>query len=394
MQIMNTTRRWGAVAKTLHWVIVVLIITQFVLANMADHLPLGMAKLAMLARHKSVGITILGLAILRLGWRLGNRNSPPLPADLRPWQRWLAHVSHHGLYFLLFALPLTGWAMSSAKNYPVSWFGIGGGLPNFVQPDESMFEAMKTTHHVLAATLFGIAVLHMLAAFQHHFMRKDTVLRRMLPFARVPLFLLPLICLLQGHAALAASPAPAPNTLWAADPAASSLEFQFMQAGAKTTGRFSRFVASIDFDPANLPKARFDVAIEVASNDTQDKDRDNTLRSPELFDTGKFPRATYAATLFVKQGTAYVAQGKLTLHGVTRAVPVTFTFVPGTEAGKAVATLKGSAAIKRLAFGVGTGEWNSTEWVTDDVQINFSLLLRPRAASPAVPTTPAPAQRK
>ena len=75
----NSALRWGAIAQLFHWTIVALIITQFVLANMAENLPLGMAKLATLARHKSVGITILGLALLRLGWRLSNRQSPPLP---------------------------------------------------------------------------------------------------------------------------------------------------------------------------------------------------------------------------------------------------------------------------------------------------------------------------
>ena len=96
-----------------------------------------MAKLATLARHKSVGITILALALLRLLWRLYNRNSPPLPANLKPYERGLAHLTHYGLYLLLFAMPLSGWMMSSAKNYPVSWFGVFT-LPNLVQPDEGL----------------------------------------------------------------------------------------------------------------------------------------------------------------------------------------------------------------------------------------------------------------
>jgi cytochrome b561 len=185
MQFMNTAQRWGSIAKALHWIIVVLIVAQFALAIMADNLPLGMAKLATLARHKSVGITILGLAALRLCWRFTNRHSPPLPPDLKPYERALAHLTHHGLYLLLFALPLSGWAMSSAKNYPVSWFGIGGALPDFVAPDEAVFRAMQATHHILAWTLFAVAALHVLAAFQHHLVRKDNVLRRMLPFARL-----------------------------------------------------------------------------------------------------------------------------------------------------------------------------------------------------------------
>jgi len=180
----NTTERWGSVAKTFHWVIVGLIITQFVLATRAENLPLGMAKLVTLARHKSFGITILVLAVLRLLWRLYNRHhSPPLPPDLKPWERGLAHLSHHGLYFLLFAMPLTGWAMSSAKNYPVSWFNQVT-LPNFVAPDESLFNVLVATHSVLAWSLVALAGLHVVGAMQHHFIRKDAVLRRMLPFVK------------------------------------------------------------------------------------------------------------------------------------------------------------------------------------------------------------------
>jgi len=185
MALRNTTARWGSVAMTLHWVIVILIIAQFLLANLAADLPLGMAKLAALARHKSVGLTIFALAVLRLSWRVSNRgHNPPLPVDLKPWERFLAHLTHHGLYLLLFALPLTGWAMSSAKNYPVSWFGYFT-LPDFVAPSEAAFDALRSTHGFLAGTLVVLATLHVLAALVHHFRRRDNVLRRMLPFVRL-----------------------------------------------------------------------------------------------------------------------------------------------------------------------------------------------------------------
>jgi cytochrome b561/polyisoprenoid-binding protein YceI len=389
VQWKNTALRWGSLARLFHWVIVALIITQFVLANMAEGLPLGMAKLATLARHKSVGITILGLAVLRLLWRLYNRNSPPLPANLKPHEKGLAHLTHYGLYLLLFAMPLSGWMMSSAKNYPVSWFGFFT-LPNLVQPDTGVYEFMKSTHGVLAGTLVVITTLHVLAALYHHFMKKDDVLKRMLPFT-----------LLVGSALLlaapwnvrAAEPAMAAS-LWSADAAASTLEFQFVQAGAKTTGRFARFTADIDFSAANPATGKFDVAIDMGSADTRDKERDDTLRMPDLFNIAKFPRATYVASQFVAKGAGFEGKGKLTLRGVALDVPVTFTFVPGADAGKPTATLKGTATVKRLLFGVGQGEWKSTEWISDDVQVQFSLLLRPRATRPMVPAAPAPATTK
>ena len=182
MPIRNTTSRWGSIAQLLHWVIVALIITQFVLANMSEDLPLGMAKLAVLARHKSVGITILALAILRLLWRLMNP-TPELPNTLRSWERVAAKVTHFGLYALLFAMPITGWIMSSARNFPVSWFSLVQ-LPDFVAPNRPLYDAMHQTHAILSWVLIAAAVLHVAAALKHHIVLKDDVLRRMLPFTR------------------------------------------------------------------------------------------------------------------------------------------------------------------------------------------------------------------
>ncbi|MBX5463656.1 MAG: cytochrome b [Steroidobacteraceae bacterium] len=180
MPVRNTTARWGSIAQLFHWVIVALIITQFVLANIASNLPLGLAKLAMLARHKSVGITILGLAVLRLLWRWANP-TPELPNTLKPHERVLANVTHATLYALLFAMPITGWLMSSARNFPVSWFNLVQ-LPDLVAPSRPLYEALHTTHAVLAWILIATAVLHVLAALKHHFVLKDDTLRRMLPF--------------------------------------------------------------------------------------------------------------------------------------------------------------------------------------------------------------------
>jgi cytochrome b561 len=182
MTIRNTTVRWGSVAQFLHWLIVVLLIVQVVLASIADDLPLGMKKLAMLARHKSVGITILGLVVLRLLWRWMNR-APPLPDTLKPYERVLASLTHAALYLLLFAMPLSGWVMSSARGFPVSWFGFIQ-LPDLVPKSKPLYDAMLETHQALALTLGAVVLLHVAAALKHHFMLKDDVLRRMLPFTK------------------------------------------------------------------------------------------------------------------------------------------------------------------------------------------------------------------
>jgi cytochrome b561 len=179
MALRNTTRRWGAVAQLLHWLIVALIIVQVTLAALADDLPPGVKKLALLARHKSVGITILVLAILRLLWRWTNP-TPALPLTLKPYEQLLARATHALLYALLFALPLSGWLMSSARGFPVSWFGFFQ-LPDLVPKSKPLYEALLTTHATLAIVLGAVVALHVAAALKHHYRLRDDVLRRMLP---------------------------------------------------------------------------------------------------------------------------------------------------------------------------------------------------------------------
>jgi cytochrome b561 len=182
MPFRNTTRTWGSLSKAFHWLIVLLIINQWWIAERAEELK-GLAKLEALAWHKSFGMTILMLAVLRLAWRLMNP-TPALTMETRPWERVLAKISHVLLYALIFAMPLTGWMMSSAKNYPVSWFKLFQ-FPDLVAPAEQTFHQMNDLHHLLFSVLVGVALLHVAGALKHHFIDRNDVLRRMLPFGGV-----------------------------------------------------------------------------------------------------------------------------------------------------------------------------------------------------------------
>jgi cytochrome b561 len=175
-------RRYSPTAQTLHWLLAMLIVAQYVLARMAAHLPLGVRKLSLLAEHKSVGMTVLVLALVRVAWRLKHA-PPPLPPEIRRAGRFLAGASHVTLYVILFAMPLSGWLMSSAKNYSVSWFGAFT-WPNLIAPNEAAFNCFRALHHLLSNVLFAVASLHVIAAFKHHFRNKDDVLVRMLPTFR------------------------------------------------------------------------------------------------------------------------------------------------------------------------------------------------------------------
>jgi polyisoprenoid-binding protein YceI len=160
---------------------------------------------------------------------------------------------------------------------------------------------------------------------------------------------------------------------YSADPGTSKLDFIGVQAGAEFKGTFHKFTAQVAFAPDALSTAKIDVTIDLNSLDTQDKDRDKTMRGPDIFDVAKNPTAHYVASTFTKTATGYTGTGSLTLHGVTKTVPIDFTFTPAAAGAK----LEGKANLKRLEFGVGQGDWKSTEWIADAVKVSFSLLLQP-----------------
>jgi polyisoprenoid-binding protein YceI len=156
--------------------------------------------------------------------------------------------------------------------------------------------------------------------------------------------------------------------------AGSRLEFTGVQAGAPFKAAFHQFTASVDFDPAALATARIDVTIDMNSVDSGDKDRDGTMRGADIFDVAHFAAAHYVTRSVTRTAAGFSAVGALTLHGVTKDVPIEFKFAPGG----AGASLIGTADLKRLDFGVGRGDWKSTEWVADAVKVAFSLNLKPK----------------
>jgi cytochrome b561 len=178
MPARNTSVRYGWVAQFLHWAVLALLVFQVVLGKVAHALPVGFERLVMMSRHKSLGITILAIAALRLLWRFLDR--PPPPPPMPRWQHAAASLNHWALYALLFALPLTGWLMSSAANRPVSWWGLVQ-LPDFVAPDADLKDVFEETHEFLVNVLFVLVALHVAAALRHQFIDRDGLIGRMLP---------------------------------------------------------------------------------------------------------------------------------------------------------------------------------------------------------------------
>lgn len=180
MQWKNTLQRYGIIAQLFHWLILLLIITQFVLAFTFDDLPPGPEKGQIIGLHKSFGMLILMLAVPRLIWRWLNP-VPELPGQNR-YLRWAAKSAHAALYALIFAIPLSGWLMSSLAGRSVSFFGWFH-FPALAQADKPMAHTIVEVHEVLAFTLLVLALVHTLAALLHHFLWKDDVLIRMLPWS-------------------------------------------------------------------------------------------------------------------------------------------------------------------------------------------------------------------
>ncbi|MCL4170936.1 UNVERIFIED_CONTAM: hypothetical protein GTU68_034479, partial [Idotea baltica] len=171
---------YSSTAKLFHWLIAALIVAQHVLAKLAEYAGQqnkALDQLAILGNHKSVGMTILLLAIARLAYRYFH-TPPALPTEMPAWQKKASNISHVLLYGFLFALPISGWLMSSAKAFSVSWFNLFA-FPDLLNPSESLAENLYLVHHYLADALFIIALIHILAALKHHFIDKDDILKRM-----------------------------------------------------------------------------------------------------------------------------------------------------------------------------------------------------------------------
>lgn len=197
-----------------------------------------------------------------------------------------------------------------------------------------------------------------------------------------------LLCHVTVATCLLAASAQAATT-YELNPASSTLSFGFEQAGAESSGRFGVFNVSFTFAENELPASNLDVVVNVGSLETEDEERNEILRGADLFDVRRFPTARFTATKIMRIAPGrYEAAGKLTIRGVTRVHRVPFAFTMSSESGVPVWVMTGETRVKRLDYGVGQGDWKSTEWVGNDVKIAFKLRLRPSgAASSSRPAT-------
>jgi cytochrome b561 len=176
----DTRNSYGHVAIGLHWLIAFAILATFALGLYMHELPLSPQKLKLYSWHKWAGVSIFLFVVLRLGWRLAHR-PPALPAAMPGWQRMAAEATHVLLYLLMFAVPISGWLMSSAKGFQTVWFGVLP-LPDLLDKNQQLGDLLKEVHEALNFAMAGLVLAHAGAALKHHVIDRDDVLARMLPF--------------------------------------------------------------------------------------------------------------------------------------------------------------------------------------------------------------------
>lgn len=178
--------RYTATAKLLHWILALALIAAIGIGLYMVSLSFSPQRLKLYNWHKWLGVSILALSLLRLGWRLANK-PPALPATMAAkmpaWQHKAHHGTHHALYALFFLVPLLGWAYSSAAGFPIVFLGLVP-LPDWVPVSPALAETIKPLHQWSAYALAGLIVLHIAAALKHQFIDRDGLLLRMLPERR------------------------------------------------------------------------------------------------------------------------------------------------------------------------------------------------------------------
>jgi len=412
-------------SRYLHWIMAALLFYMVFLGWTLEGHDTG--RFARFQLHKSFGILILYLTLLRIGLRIAYKAPPELPGP--KWQMRAAKVVHIGFYVLMIGLPLSGWAVVSASTLtiPTELFGFIPWPHLPVPVSEASHDTFAGVHGLLAKLLIYLLIpLHVGAALMHHFIHKDETLPRMLPglepqdslkaSLRNRLWLLP-VGIIVGAAVLAfgllrgaPTPPDAPVVVrnrievsasasveaseianpftgladeastasaavpsvseWIVDKAASHIHFTTRFQKTAIRGQFATYEARILFDPQKLDDSSVAVTIDLPSVSTSDDERDATLKSPAFLDADTYPQAVFEATHFTALGdNRYVAQGELVLHGQTQAFELPFTL----EISGDTASVTATAALDRLSFGVGSGEWASTSAIPAKVDLDIQI---------------------
>jgi cytochrome b561 len=182
MSLRSNDRQWGSVSKFFHWTIALAILGNGIFGLLMDLARSPMQKINWLALHKSIGLTVLALVLLRMMWRWADGR--PTEAVAPAWQMLAARLGHGALYAVILALPLTGWWFNSVSGKPLQWFKLFN-LPGLAGKNDALRDFAHGVHEYLFWFLLLLLVAHVAGALKHHVVDNDNVLRRMLPFGRL-----------------------------------------------------------------------------------------------------------------------------------------------------------------------------------------------------------------
>ena len=414
MKFFNTKDSFGLIAKTFHWVMAILILMMLTMGFKMGMIPSGPDKIWVITLHKSTGILILMLALARLIWRFISPRPDAVPT-IKWWEDRLANIVHFLLYVVFIGMPLSGWLMSSAGDFPAGFFGLFY-LPHVIPKNQHVFHLAREAHSWMAFGLIGLLAMHFAGAFIHHFLDHDATLRRMTwdrlgfiggavlaLFAGValalPLYLSSLDEDRPKPQAQAAQPqtqtSSAQNvtvhaaTPWAIDSAASYIKFTATQYGQPFEGQFKRFGGHIFFDPNNLPGSFVDMEIGLdgefngtASISTGSEERDQQAQGGDWFDVKEYPLASFLAESFTKTGdNQYVAHGTLMLRRVKK--PLDLPFSLDLSDGGKTADMHAEMSLNRSDFGVGQGQWKTTDVIGGDIKLSIYVKAAARSFNPS-----------
>jgi len=363
MLLKNTETQYGAVTKTLHWTIAIIVLCLLAVGPFMDDLPMGVLKLNVYNLHKSFGITVLALMICRICWHIYNHR-PEEVATIKPWEKIGATIVHYSLYVLLLAQPLTGWLLSSAAGRTVHVFGLVT-LPDLVPVDKAASKIYAGRHETIGYLIMAVVGLHIAAALKHYFIDKDTVLKRMLPA-----FVLAALFYFTTPAAAAEA------THWSMIHEKSSITFRPKQMGTEFKGTFGVFSAAIAFDPDNLAGSKASIDVQLGTAHTGAPDRDQNLKGKDWFDVAQFPDAKFETKSFQKTGAdTYVAEGTLTIKNISLPVTLPFKFAVVQDGkGGETATVDGTVTLDRSKFQIGTGQWVDTSIIANEVPVDIHVV--------------------
>ena len=392
-------KRYNWLARQFHWLMVPLILCLFVLGLLMTELPVSQLTLTLYAWHKWIGITVLAFVVFRLAWRFVSLSPKNEATQVPSFIHLLAKVGHIGLYLLLVLIPLVGWLRSSTAGFEIVLFEVLP-VPNLMGKDEALSKTLALLHKIGAFALLFLLCGHIGAVVLHHKVWQDRILQKMAP-SFVHMGLLG-GALLAGIGLIVYSTVinpPKPNlelaeiqqqdqsgvfqatksahTQWVIDPNTSKLEFTATQKSSPTTGVFKSLLLNrLKFDPDAPEKAQVEVIVDVASLSLGTQMIEQTLLSSSWFDVQAHQTAKFYAETFESLGAnKYRLNGNLTIKAISKPLMVDLLIIKSKDEKIKKETIKatGKAIMSRTAYGIGQGEWASTQVLDDEVTLTIDI---------------------